>query len=163
METEIEIIYDGCTLFFKKKEDIFEVGYFFNKNPEELIRYVEFTNNHANIIGNFLLNKDIKNQYENSVNAYVLAFEKKYEIDFEFWVGDEVGTVALFADYYISFETIKFCVDNNVEWFKFVLWYSYIMDINLKSFIKLYDDFIGLYKIYSEKNFKEFLTKLQTK
>lgn len=42
----------------------------------------------------------IHNNYCKACNDYISAFEKKQDLSFDFWVADEVGGVASFADQY---------------------------------------------------------------
>jgi hypothetical protein len=63
---------------------------------------------------------DLKQQYNNAVNAYLVAFSKKYKLDvldIE-WVSREYGVGYIFwADMYITFDDLKEDVDKNYNFF----------------------------------------------
>jgi hypothetical protein len=48
----------------------------------------------------------LKNRYYEICNEIVSEFCKKQEIDFDSWVGDRVGEIALIGDYYLNFSDI---------------------------------------------------------
>lgn len=52
-----------------------------------------------------LIARDLVNLRQ-AIKRYVTAFEEKHELQFEFWVGDMIGTVAMFSDYFFKFEDI---------------------------------------------------------
>ena len=90
---------------------------------------------------------ELQKKYEKSVNAYIKEFEKRFEIDFDFWIADKVGEVAMFGDYSFDFSDIKFMVDNEFpikylfDWFNFVLEFGKNCYINIESYCKLRRDF----------------------
>ena len=47
--------------------------------------------------------KSLQKEYYRICNKYLLEFCKKHEWDFEFWVVDEPGTIAMIGDYFIGF------------------------------------------------------------
>lgn len=56
-----------------------------------------------------------KKEFEKVANSYIHGFAKKHEVDFEFWVGDEVGGVACFnSEYFFNFDDIRHDIDNNI-------------------------------------------------
>lgn len=89
----------------------------------------------------------MKQAYKKAVNAYRKSFEKKHNLTFEYWVNDEVGTIAGFNNgmYYIDFRDMKLDIDNDVEKNKFFEWYDYTLEehyrkqpiINYKTFLKI--------------------------
>ena len=89
----------------------------------------------------------MKQAYKKAVTAYRKAFEKKHNLTFEYWVCDEVGTVASFdlGTYYIDFQDMKYDIDNDVQRDKFIEWYDFTLDahyknepiINYKTFLKI--------------------------
>ena len=92
------------------------------------------------------LKNDLKNDYENAVQAYVRAFCKQMDMRFGFWIGDEVGGMADFDDYYtLRFDDVKLCVDEAVDYATLAEWYAYCVDVgelginatipNLKSWL----------------------------
>jgi hypothetical protein len=54
------------------------------------------------VVDEFSLQTDegLKTQYENVCNEYVRRFCEKQEIDFDGWIGDEVGGIASFISQY---------------------------------------------------------------
>jgi len=58
--------------------------------------------------------KTLENAYNKAIHAYIQAFCKKQEIDFDFWVGDQVGGMASFNDWYhFDFLSIKYDIDTD--------------------------------------------------
>lgn len=58
--------------------------------------------------------KSLKEKYERIVNAYIKEFEKKQDMQLEFWVGDEVGGICTFGDVlFFSFDDIRHDIDTN--------------------------------------------------
>jgi len=43
---------------------------------------------------------ELKKQYENLCNEYVARFAYKHDLDFDFWIGDDVGSCASFNETY---------------------------------------------------------------
>ena len=84
----------------------------------------------------------LKNYIE-AVDAYIKEFEKIYEVQMDFWVGDEVGGVAMFGDEAYNFHEIKYMIDNNLNYEYLYDWYYFLVEfgkkcyINLKSYHKL--------------------------
>lgn len=80
----------------------------------------------------YMASKDLKELYNKVVEEYCTEFCKKYGFDdYEqsMWVTGEIGGILSVSDYFINFNTIKFCVDNNVSWYEFVKWYNYCIDL----------------------------------
>lgn len=72
----------------------------------------------------------LKADYEKSVAAYIKAFCKQMEMSFGHWIGDEVGGLADFNDYFtIDFTDIKRCVDEDVTRDTFIEWYDYCVEV----------------------------------
>lgn len=58
--------------------------------------------------------KTIKQKFETIATEYLNAFCKKQDMEFEFWVGDEIGGVASFGDVnFFSFDNIRQDIDLN--------------------------------------------------
>lgn len=52
-------------------------------------------------------NKDLLTQYENICNQIVVKFAAKQKLEFDYWIADEIGGIACFANqYYINFSDI---------------------------------------------------------
>ena len=75
----------------------------------------------------------LKNRYYEICNEIVAEFCKKQEIDFDSWVGDRVGEIALIGDYYLNFSDILQDLNTNQEkWFIFQ-WYNDSVDNAIKN------------------------------
>lgn len=87
----------------------------------------------------------MKKEFEKIVKKYILAFEKKHNIIFDNWVGNNIGEIAFFGDYFINFDDIRFDIDNDIKKEKFFEWYDLTLDsategkplINYKNYCKL--------------------------
>lgn len=59
--------------------------------------------------------KTLKERYEKIIDEYVKLFEKKHEVELEFWVSDDKTGVACFGDiYYFSVSDIIYDINNNL-------------------------------------------------
>lgn len=76
--------------------------------------------------------ESIKKRYENAVHEYCHAFCEKhgYHYDPNEWVCDGIGTTVLIGDYYISFDDIRYDIDNNVPEDVFIKYYDYTLQIS---------------------------------
>ena len=88
--------------------------------------------------------EELKNNYKKAVDAYIKEFEKKHEIDFDFWIGDLVGEVCAFGDYTFNFSDIKFVIDNSIS-FDYLSHWDWFVEFNkcyysLNSYCKLRKD-----------------------
>lgn len=72
-------------------------------------------------------------RYEDLANDYLSEFVKQtgIEDDTPFWVGDDIGGVACIADYYVNYETIRFVVDNHINFERFDEWYTYCNEVGM--------------------------------
>ena len=61
------------------------------------------------------MEKELKNRLEGLISEYINIFEKKHNMVLDFWVDDEVGTIACFGDYYIDFSTIRYDIEQKVD------------------------------------------------
>lgn len=59
--------------------------------------------------------KTLAERYNEIIWKYIDLFSKKQELDFDGWVGDTTGGIAMFADYYFDFEEIRYDIDTNQE------------------------------------------------
>ena len=65
----------------------------------------------------------ISREYEVVVLQYIDLFSKKQDLDFEFWVAEEVGEIACFGDhYYFKFSDIKVDLERNVPKHSIIDW-----------------------------------------
>jgi hypothetical protein len=75
----------------------------------------------------------LKNRYYEICNEIVSEFCKKQEMEFDSWVGDRVGEIALIGDYYLNFSDILQDLNTNQEkWFIFQ-WYNDSVDNAIKN------------------------------
>ena len=77
--------------------------------------------------------------YENACNILVAEFEKKQEIDFDGWVGDEIGEIALFSgEYFFNLSDIVLDLKTNQPKGLILKWFNESIDfhhyINYKSY-----------------------------
>ena len=77
--------------------------------------------------------KTLKEKADKLAIKYIKAFEKKYEVYFEFAVADNYFDVLNFGDYYVNFTDIKYCIDNNVSSESFFNWYNDNLENALKK------------------------------
>ena len=68
--------------------------------------------------------KTLKQKADKLAIQYIKAFEKKYEVYFEFAVADDYFNVLNFGDYFVNFSDVKYCIDNNVDSELFFNWYN---------------------------------------
>lgn len=58
--------------------------------------------------------KSLKEKYKRIVHAYIKEFEKKQDVQLEYWVGDKVGGICTFGDVlFFSFDDIRHDIDTN--------------------------------------------------
>lgn len=57
----------------------------------------------------------LKNRYNKLIQDYINMFEEKQGIEFTYWHNDEVGSVAIFGEYWIDFKGIKHDIEKNQE------------------------------------------------
>ena len=92
----------------------------------------------------------LKKKWADVCNEYLQKFCEKHEYDFEcaYWVGDDAGTTACVADYFIGMDEIRYDIDNDVPEDKFLKWYDYSLEVfELECefrYRKLYKDFIKI-------------------
>lgn len=79
------------------------------------------------------MEKNLKKDFENAVDAYLKAFCEMYELQYDedCWVGREPGTVAEVGDYFLGFDDIRRCVDEGYEWDEVVEWYDYCVEAGM--------------------------------
>ena len=88
----------------------------------------------------------MKEDYNKSVNLYIKAFEEKHDIEFDYWVADIIGSIAMFGDYFFDFLDIKYDIDNFIEEKEIFNWYNFILDsekkVNYSSWCKGYKNLV---------------------
>jgi hypothetical protein len=81
---------------------------------------------------NKMSNEELKTQYENVCNEYVRRFCEKQEIDFDGWVGDEVGGIASFIhQYFFNMSDIILDITTNQPVGFILDWQSDGVDYNM--------------------------------
>jgi hypothetical protein len=83
------------------------------------------------------MKESLKAEYGKIVEKYIKEFERISERDFDSWVGDRIGEVCNFGDYYIDFSDIKYVVDNEINPDWLFDWYNLILDIYEKKKVNL--------------------------
>lgn len=93
------------------------------------------------------MKKKLSEKYNKICQKYIDAFAILHEIDFEGWVGDKVGDVACFADYYFDFDIIRYVIDEGISFTYLSDWF-YFSDqfpnaaIKISAYCKLRNDFV---------------------
>ncbi len=93
-----------------------------------------------------MANPKLKLRYESSCNAYIDVFCQKQEMDFNGWIGDEVGGIAECNDFYFDFHAIVKDIDtaqpkgliidwyyDNLEAERFINYDSYIRGLRVSD------------------------------
>lgn len=85
------------------------------------------------------------NAFEQGCIELAKQFAQRYDFPRQFyWVGDNIGDICSFGDYFFSTETMKVALDNNISESELMDWYYYTIDSenynlftpNLQSWIK---------------------------
>lgn len=76
--------------------------------------------------------QDLNKQYEFICNEIIIKFCKKQKIDFDGWVGNEIGGVASFScQYYFNFSDIILDLNTKQPKWKILDWQSEDIEYNL--------------------------------
>ena len=90
----------------------------------------------------------LRENYENACNAYLKAFCKKYEFDYDdargSWVAGYVGDTCMCGDFFVSLEDMITDIENNAPNGEYIKYYTYslecheygISSINYKSWLR---------------------------
>lgn len=78
--------------------------------------------------------KELKKLYEAIADDYLVVFGSIMGINAEdaYWVGDK-RCVASIGDYFVNYDDIRFCVDNDVSFEMFDEWYQHCLDKVMKN------------------------------
>ena len=83
---------------------------------------------------------NLKNDYEKSVMNYLEFFCIKQQCEFDYWVADQIGTIAAFGDNFFSLDNIRFDIDNEIEKGVIYEWQYHCIEkevnINYENYIK---------------------------
>jgi len=111
----------------------------------------------------------MKEKYNSVCLQYVRTFAKIMDIEFDNWMGDNVGEVANFSDgSFYSFEIVKYFVDNNIDAETIQEWYDYVLEFgehfyfNPKAYVGLKDAYIDYFNGFG-KSFKFSTDKFHLK
>jgi len=70
-----------------------------------------------------MTNEQLKQQYESVCNEYIKRFCKKQELQFEYWIADDVGGIGCFGDtFFFNFHDIVWDINSKqpkgliIEW-----------------------------------------------
>lgn len=80
---------------------------------------------------------NLKQTFDKLANDYVKCFIKNYftfsdgsQLD-GYWVADEPGGMLEVGDYYFNYDTIRFCVDYDVDYDTLIKWYDYCLRVGM--------------------------------
>lgn len=66
----------------------------------------------------------LKDKYKSVCDEYVEIFCKKQELDFEYWVANIVGDIAVYGDYFFNFQDIVWDINSNQPKGRIIDWYN---------------------------------------
>lgn len=93
----------------------------------------------------------LSDEYNKAVNAYIKEFEKAHDVQIDYWVGDEVGGLAVFGDEFYEFKDIKYVIDKEIQYEHLYDWYYFLVSYGEKCFINL-DSYCRLRRDAENKN-----------
>jgi len=71
----------------------------------------------------------LKKDFTTIVNRYLALFVAKQEIDFDYWIGGNIGGIASFIEQYsFSFDDIRYDIDNNCQKGMILQWQQNYID-----------------------------------
>ena len=81
----------------------------------------------------------LKFDYEQAVKNYVEFFCIKQQLEFDYWVADQIGTVANFGDYWFNLEDIRYDIDKEIDANTIMEWQNYAVEheskVNYSSYV----------------------------
>lgn len=109
----------------------------------------------------------MKIKYKKICEQYTAALSELLEIDFDGWIGENIGEVAMFGDYIFDFQNIRYAIDHNVKAQDFIEYYYFCLEYqeafyNIDAYMRLKRDFrytSGL--TYTNDNFEKHLLYLR--
>lgn len=75
----------------------------------------------------------LKRDYEKACNQYIKTFCEKQEMEFEFWVANDVGGIAVIGDCYFNFQDIVWDINAQIVEGLILEWYYAQLDNPEKS------------------------------
>lgn len=83
----------------------------------------------------------LKNEFDEICQKYIDEFCKKQDLQFNYWIGDMVGTIAEISDCSFDFEDIRYDIDTNQENGLIYKWFWDNLErknkINYKNYTKI--------------------------
>lgn len=81
-------------------------------------------------------NKELIQSFSDIANKYLDALCGQFGLSKAdtMWIGEEVGGVVEVSDYFISFDEIRFIVDNNIGFNEFDEWYDYVNTLKMINY-----------------------------
>jgi len=83
----------------------------------------------------------LKDQLENIIDKYIDLFYQKHDLVLDFWVADNVGTIAQFGDYYFDFNVIRYDLETDQPKDNLIKWYDEMLEnekyINYQTYCKI--------------------------
>jgi len=77
--------------------------------------------------------KEVKERHESACNEYVKLFCKKQGIEFDFWIGDEIGGIASFIQqYYFTISDIALDLNTRQPKHLILSWHNDSVDYSFK-------------------------------
>lgn len=74
----------------------------------------------------------LKSDYEKVCQNYITAFAKKQGYEFDYWIGDDIGGVASFGEYYtLNLNDIRTDIDSGIKAGKIFEWYDGEVKFNM--------------------------------
>lgn len=99
--------------------------------------------------------RTLKDEFNLIVDKYTATFCKKHELNFDGWVGNDTGTIGCFGDYFISFDNIRYDIDNDIPKGVFFEYYDYDLRIPEGGRRVNYESYIKGYRPYTEQQLDE--------
>ena len=67
---------------------------------------------------------NLQPDYKDIVMKYINEFSEKHSVTFDYFVGDKMGEVCVFSNYFIDFNDLRLDLDNNIPEETFFKWYD---------------------------------------
>lgn len=101
----------------------------------------------------------LKERFKEIVNDYMQAWCDKHEYYYEedMWVANDYGGVCCVGDLFVSFNDVRYDIDNDLEEGVFEEWYWYILEIKelgCEKTVNL-DTYAKGYRPYSDKQIED--------
>ena len=87
--------------------------------------------------------KKLEKRYEEVCHDYVKLFCEKQDLDFDWWVGNNIGGIASFGDFHFNFNDIVWDINSKQPKWKIISWYDHCLE-NTEKAINYYSYTQGL-------------------